>query len=114
MLSNEIGCQRWVIHGISFRYNDKENYYLADKRDKTGNIQFWKRERGWKDFATGAFQWRAGNWYRARLILKGAKFTINIKEKGNKTPFEQIDPRKSGIEGTGKTFKSGVFLVGKN
>ena len=100
-------------HGINFRYNDKDNYYLADKRDLTGEIKFYKREGAWQDFATGPFKWKEGDWYRARLILKGSKFTIKIKVKGDKTPFEQIDPKKSGVEGEDPTFKSGGFCSGK-
>ncbi|HIM12075.1 MAG: hypothetical protein VCF25_31915 [Candidatus Poribacteria bacterium] len=100
-------------HGINFRYNDKDNYYLADKRDVTGEIKFYKRQAGWQNFATGSFKWNEGDWYRARLILKGSKFTVKIKEKGDKTSFKQIDPEKSGVEGEDKNFKSGGFCSGK-
>lgn len=92
--------------GIVFRYKDRDNHYLFDRR--TNNMMdFWKRQGGgWQNFSSKPLVTQLDVWYRGQLIVKGTKFTAKMKERDDEKPFDKIEPI---AEGSDANFKDGPF-----
>ena len=98
-------------HGMVFRYQNDEEYYLIDKRDVTGVVSIWIRAPDplWTEFAQGQWLWEPNKWYRVRLEAEGDTFTFKWKELDDDTQFDQIDV---AFEGQDDTYKNGGMANG--
>jgi hypothetical protein len=93
--------------GIVFRFSEGESFYLLDRRENTKKLDFWKREKNWKNFGSSEKRDLAPNkWFALQLEAKGSKFEVKIKEAKDKTEFKQLDP---ALSGSNEVFKKGDF-----
>lgn len=93
--------------GIVFRFSGGESFYLLDRRENTKKLDFWKREKNWKNFGSSEKRDLAPNkWFALQLEAKGSKFEVKIKEAKDKTEFKQLDP---ALSGSNEVFKKGDF-----
>lgn len=86
---------------VAFRYQDKDNCYTFGKLDGT-NFTCRKRFKGeWSELARVArsAELEGGVWYRFQLIAQGVEFTIKVKDKKDKTPFSEIEPFITAMDG---------------
>ena len=95
--------------GIVFRFQDGEKFYLCDRRQGGRDYHFYKRQGGWALVQAGAAENKPEVWYRAQLTLAGDKFTFKLKERKDKTGFDNIDPATEGQDGNFKTGKFGNY-----
>lgn len=96
--------------GVVFRFQDGEQFYLSDRR-KGGNVyQFYKRQNGgWPLIGDGAVANKPQVWYRAQLTLEGDSFTFKLKERDDKTPFDDVAVATEAKDGDYKTGKFGNY-----
>lgn len=120
-----IGDESWVdyiaewdwmpndgYHGMNFRFQNDDEYYLIDKRGGEGIVQFYRRQAAWTQFAQGPWLWAANEWYRVRLEVSGDSFVFRWKELGDDTPFNQIDVGEAGVEGQDANYADGGMSNG--
>jgi hypothetical protein len=101
--------------GMVFRYKDRDNHYLFDRRAGWANkdqLHFYKRENGgWANFGqtpVDAKLNQLNKWYRVQLKVEKDTFSIKLKERDDKTDFSDL---KILLTATDATFKSGYFGV---
>ncbi len=95
--------------GVVFRYQDGGKFYLSDRRQGNKPYQFWKQHGGWTLIADGMVENKPQVWYRAQLTLDGDSFTFKLKERDDKTPFEDIAVATEAKDGDYKTGKFGNY-----
>lgn len=101
-------------HGMNFRFQNEEEYYLIDKRGVEAIVNIYIRapDPMWTAFATGPWIWELGEWYRVRLEVSGDIFVFKWKELDDDTPFDQIDVAKAGFEAQDGNYKDGGMSNG--
>ena len=95
--------------GVVFRFQDGAKFYLSDRRKGNKPYQFWKQHGGWTLIADGMVDNHPQVWYRAQLTLDGDSFTFKLKERDDKTPFEDVAPATEAKDGDYKTGKFGNY-----
>jgi hypothetical protein len=75
------------------------------------DVNIYTRKAGtWTQIATGQYPNKINVWYTHRLVVKGNKHQIYLKEKDDNTPFENLKPV---VEANDDTFKKGpVGMMG--
>ena len=101
-------------HGVNFRFQNEEEYYLIDKRGVEGVVEIYKRSPDpmWTKFGTGPWIWELGKWYRVHLEVRGDTFVFKWKELEDDTPFGQIDIAAAGVEAQDGDYKNGGMSNG--
>ena len=100
-------------HGMNFRFQGEEEYYLIDKRGVDGIVSIWTRTPGvWTQFAQGPWLWEPGEWYRVRLEAQGDTLVFKWRELDDDTPFDQIDVGEAGFEAQNDLYKDGGMSNG--
>ena len=92
--------------GVVFRFQDGAKFYLSDRRQGNKPYQFWKQQGGWKLIGNGTVDNKPMVWYRAQLTLIGDSFTFKLKERDDKTPFQDLDVVNEAKDGD---YKTGTF-----
>jgi len=95
--------------GIVFRFSGGESFYLLDRRQNSKQLDFWKRQGGWKNFGTSedAQGLAIEKWWSFQLKISGKDFEVKMKNtKKEKREFKQLDPV---LEATQGEFKKGDF-----
>ncbi len=95
--------------GVVFRFQDGEKFYLSDRRQGGKIYRFYKRKNGWPLIGDGAVDNKPQVWYRAQLTLEGDSFTFKLKERDDKTPFENVAVATEAKDGDYKTGKFGNY-----
>jgi len=91
--------------GTIYRVEDVEAHYHCSRRQGATEIHIYTRNAGnWANIATGTYPNENNVWYSHRLIIKGDKHQIYMKERNDDTPFEKLKPV---VEAKDDTFKSG-------
>ena len=92
-------------YGIAFRFQERDNYYLVDRRLGGIDIQLYSRKNaGWGLMMGGQYPNDIDVWYRCRLEIMGESFIFKIKERDDSTPFSEIEPL---LEANDAEFDSG-------
>jgi len=95
--------------GIVFRFSEGESFYLLDRRSNTKQLDFWKRQGGWKNFGTSkdAQGLAIEQWWSFQLKVSGKDFEVKMKDtEKEKRDFKQLKPV---LEATQDEFKKGDF-----
>ena len=93
--------------GIVFRYTGGEAFYLLDRRQNTKKLDFWKRQKAWKNFGSSAvLDLEIEKWWSFQLKVSGKDFEVKMKDSEKKTPFDKLKPV---LEGSQDEFKKGDF-----
>ena len=92
--------------GVVFRFSGGDEFYLSDRRQGNRPYQFWKQHGGWTLIGDGAVENKPQVWYRAQLTLDGDSFTFKLKERDDKTPFNEVD---LATEAKNAEYKTGKF-----
>ncbi len=95
--------------GVVFRFQDGEKFYLSDRRQGGKVYRFYKRKNGWPLIGDGMVENKPQVWYRAQLTLDGDSFTFKLKERDDKTPFDDVDVATEAKDGDYKTGKFGNY-----
>ncbi len=95
--------------GVVFRFQDGEQFYLSDRRQGGKVYRFYKRKNGWPLIGDGVVDNEPQVWYRAQLTLDGDSFTFKLKERDDKTPFEDVAAATEAKDGDYKTGKFGNY-----
>ena len=95
--------------GVVFRFQDGEKFYLSDRRQGGKVYQFYKRKNGWPLIGDGSVDNKPQVWYRAQLTLDGDSFTFKLKERDDKTPFDDVAVATEAKDGDYKTGKFGNY-----
>ena len=95
--------------GVVFRFQDGEKFYLSDRRQGGKIYRFYKRKNGWPLIGDGSVDNKPQVWYRAQLTLDGDSFTFKLKERDDKTPFEDVAVATEAKDGDYKTGKFGNY-----
>jgi len=91
--------------GTVYRVEDVEAHYHGSRRQGATEIHIYTRNAGnWANVATGTYPNENNVWYSHRLIIKGNKHQIYMKERDDDTPFEELKPV---VEVEDDTFKDG-------
>ena len=105
----------WMIfadgyRGMAFRFQDRSNYYLVDRRLGGVQIQFYSRKNAaWALMASGDYPNEVGVWYRCRIEAIEDSFKFKIKERDDNTSFLEIEPL---LEASDSEFDSGGIANG--
>ncbi len=94
---------------VSFRYQDGFNFYHLSPRRGGEIIILYRYDGSYTSIAEVAWQHEAGTWYRFQIVANGDNLSVKIKEKGDETPFDDIEPI---LEATDATYESGKFGTG--
>ena len=95
--------------GIVFRFSGGESFYLLDRRQNSKQLDFWKRQGGWKNFGTSedAQGLAIEKWWSFQLKISGKDFEVKMKDtKKEKKDFKQLAPVLEASQGE---FKKGDF-----
>ena len=95
--------------GIVFRFSGGESFYLLDRRSNSKQLDFWKRQGGWKNFGTSedAQGLAIEQWWSFQLKISGKDFEVKMKDtKKEKKDFKQLAPVLEASQGE---FKKGDF-----
>ena len=95
--------------GVVFRFQDGEKFYLSDRRQGGRDYHFYKRQGGWGQIQAGMVENEPEVWYRAQLTLEAEAFTFKLKEREDKTSFQQLAPTVEGSDSTIETGKFGTY-----
>ncbi len=96
--------------GVVFRFQDGGNFYLSDRRQGGVVYRFYKRQgAGWPLIGDGSVENKPQIWYRAQLVLDGDSFTFKLKERDDKTHFDNVDVATEAKDGDYKTGKFGNY-----
>ena len=95
--------------GVVFRFQDGEQFYLSDRRQGGKIYRFYKRKNGWPLIGDGSVDNKPQVWYRAQLTLDGDSFTFKLKERDDKTPFDDVAVATEAKDGDYKTGKFGNY-----
>ncbi|GIX07109.1 MAG: hypothetical protein KatS3mg115_1512 [Candidatus Poribacteria bacterium] len=98
-----------VQHGTVFRYQDRNNHYLIDRRSPAAGdaMDFWRRQNGgWTNVGRAPMTVPPQVWYTTMLILRGDTFIAKMKERDDPTSFKELDPILEAQDGA---FASGVL-----
>ena len=95
--------------GVVFRYQDGGKFYLSDRRKGGKVYQFYRQHGGWTLIGDGMVDNKPQIWYRAQLTLAGDSFTFKLKERDDKTPFEDVAAATEAKDGDYKTGKFGNY-----
>jgi len=96
--------------GMIFRYQDRDNFYIVDRRLGGVEIQLYSRVEGaWVLLASGEYPNEVGVWYRCRFEAMGDTLTFKIKAQDDGTSFSDIAPL---LEGTDGSFSLGGVATG--
>ena len=68
-------------HGMTFRFQNEEEYYLIDKKHAQGIVKVLIRAPApmWTEFGMGPWLWEPDEWYRVRLDVKGDRFVFKVR-----------------------------------
>ena len=86
---------------VAFRYKDVDNCYTFGKLNGT-NFTCRKRLKGeWSELASvpRSGELEGAVWYRFQLTARWAEFTVKVKEKKDATPFSEIEPFITAVDG---------------
>ena len=95
--------------GVVFRFQSGEKFYLSDRRQGGKVYRFYKRKNGWPLIGDGTVDNKPQVWYRAQLTLDGDSFTFKLKERDDKTPFNDVAVATEAKDGDYKTGKFGNY-----
>ena len=97
--------------GILYRIEDADNCFHASRRTGGTDFQIYACKGAWGGaLVTSQYPNELNVWYSHRLVLKGSKHEIYLKERNDSTPFEELEPV---IEVDDDTFKNGpVGIMG--
>jgi hypothetical protein len=105
----------WMIfadgyRGMAFRFQDRSDYYLVDRRMGGVQIELYSRKSAsWALMDSGDYPNDVNVWYRCRLEVIGDNFKFKIKERDDDTPFSEMEPL---LEATDSAFESGGIANG--
>lgn len=101
-------------HGMNFRFQNEEEYYLIDKRGVEGIVNLYIRapDPMWTVFGEGPWPWELDKWYRVRLEVSGDTFVFKWKELDDDTPFDRINAVEAGVEAQDGNYKNGGISNG--
>ncbi len=97
--------------GTVYRVEDAEAHFHGSRRTGAVDMKIYTRKAGvWTEIATGQYPNVNNVWYSHRLIMKGKKHEIYLKDRDDDTPFENLKPV---VETENDTFKKGpVGMMG--
>ncbi|MBC8457991.1 MAG: hypothetical protein H8D67_08355 [Deltaproteobacteria bacterium] len=97
--------------GTLYRIEDADNCFHASRRTGGTDFQIYACKGAWGGaLVTSQYPNELNVWYSHRLVLKGSKHEIYLKERNDSTPFEELEPV---IEVDDDTFKNGpVGIMG--
>lgn len=101
--------------GIIYRVEDAEAHFHGSRRTGAVDIKIYTRKAGtWTEIATGQYPNENNVWYSHRLIMKGDKHEIYLKERGDELPPPDWHLKlKPVVETKNDTFKKGpVGMMG--
>lgn len=94
---------------VNFRYQDSGHFYHLSPRGGGAIIILYRYDGVYTPLAQADWPQKAQIWYRCQLVIEGDKFSVKIKEKSDKTPFNDL---KILLEAADKNFKEGKFATG--
>ncbi|HIE29960.1 TPA: hypothetical protein EYP66_22065 [Candidatus Poribacteria bacterium] len=97
--------------GTIYRVEDAEAHFHGSRRQGATDMKIYTRKAGtWAEIASGQYPNENNVWYSHRLIMKGKRHEIYMKERDDETPFEQLKPV---VEVENDMFKKGpVGMMG--
>ena len=97
--------------GTLYRIEDADNCFHFSRRTGGTDFQIYACQGTWGGaIVTSQYPNELNVWYSHRLVLKGSKHEIYLKERNDSTPFEELEPV---IEVDDDTFKNGpVGIMG--
>jgi hypothetical protein len=97
--------------GTLYRIQDADNAYHFSRRQGGTDLQIYACQSTWGGaIVTSQYPNENNVWYSHRLVLNGNKHEIYLKERGDPTPFEELEPV---IEVEDDTFQNGpVGIMG--
>lgn len=110
----------WMIFadgymGVAFRYQDRDNYYLVDRRLGGIQIQFYSRKNAaWALMDSADYPNEIGVWYRCRFEIIEDHFIFKIKERDDDTHFSEIEPLLETSDadfGSGGVANAGIAYI---
>lgn len=93
---------------VNFRYQDSGHFYHLSPRPG-GEIILYRYDGVYTLLVQADWPQKAQIWYRFQLVVDGDKLAVKIKEKTDKTSFENMKPL---LEANDKTYKEGRFATG--
>ena len=96
--------------GTLYRVENPDAFYHVSRRKNSVDFKLYTYNGNFAEIATGKYPNENNVWYSHRLILKGAKHELYIKERGDDTPFDELGPIAVAED---DTYKSGpVGMMG--
>ena len=94
--------------GFVYRFQNPDEYYLGNRQQDGREYHFHRPEPPrWNNLiGRGQVPTQPMVWYRAQLTLEADAFTFKLKEREDKTSFQQLAPT---VEGSDSTIKTGKF-----
>lgn len=94
---------------VNFRYQDSGHFYHLTPRGGGAIIVLYRYDGAYTELAEANWSQEAQIWYRCQLIANQDKFSIKIKEKSDKTPFNNLEAL---LEAGDENFTDGGFSTG--
>jgi hypothetical protein len=79
-------------NSIGFHVQNKDAHYQVSRRSGGADWKIYMYNGAWNEIATTPFPTDIDKWYHVQLSVMGEQITVKVKEKGDETPFMELDP----------------------